>query len=537
MRKYVLFLVAISLISCQKDDEIIEPTPAPTPTPTPSTAVELESVSFLKSNNPSLFSDIELHFDGEDTFSGHAEWGVTIKELVATYDYEGSSIKIGETNQVNSITQNDFSKETVVRIIGDNNGNSKEYKIRLTYHTGLPIVYINTNDFDVMSKEDYMEAEISIYGGLNYDDVEDTTIQIRGRGNTTWVEGNVLKKPYQIKFEDKQEILDMPDDRRWVLLAEFWDRSMIRNKLSFEFGQISNFDYSPQGRYVEVIFNGLPSGTYVIAQKVEESTNRVNIGDNGYLVEMDQEGRIKETDVYFTPQLFREKLWETFTWNPNTVFNIKEPKNIISQSAEYELIVNHVNNFESVLFGSEFKDEINGYRPFIDVDSFVDWYVINEIGKSVDAYGYASVFFNYVPGEKIKMGPIWDFDLSFGNADYSVSAFYVEGNHINQHPWFKRLLEDDYFRLRVQERFNFIYGQKHDFLNKIDEFASHIDKSQKLNYDLYQNLGQLMWNHGEELSWKGNSSPETVFATYEEEVSYLKSWLRNRLDWMNNDLN
>ena len=81
-------------------------------------------------------------------------------------------------------------------------------------------------------------------------------------------------------------------------------------------------------------------------------------------------------------------------------------------------IENFVNAFEEVLFGDNFKDEA-GYRNYIDVDSFIDWYLINEIGKSVDAYGYASVFFSYVPGDKIKMGPIWDFDLSYGNADYA----------------------------------------------------------------------------------------------------------------------
>ena len=184
-----------------------------------------------------------------------------------------------------------------------------------------------------------------------------------------------------------------------------------------------------------------------------------------------------------------------------------------------------MNEFEEVLFGNNFKDPENGYLSYIDLDSFIDWYLINEIGKSVDAYGYASVFFNYVPGGKIKMGPIWDFDLSFGNADYSPQAFYPAGNWINEHPWIERLLEDDYFKQKVIERYTYYYDKRNDFMALIDQFSDQINRSQILNYELYQNLGEGMWN---------NSS--AIFQTHSEEVEYLKSWLYERINWMNGNL-
>ena len=511
VRKYAIVFLSLFVLSCQKDEKevgILYP--------------NLLSVSFQKANNPSLESDIKLDFDNDDTFSGFIPYGTSIKSLIATYEFEGSSLQIDGKEQINSISINDFSKERMVSIF-DDNGNGKDYMIRLHYHTGLPIVYLSDFDPETVAREYYIPAEISIYGGLDFQDIEDRPIQIRGRGNSTWTGEGSVKKPYQIKFSDKQEVLSMAEDRRWVLLAEHFDRSIIRNKLSYEMGQMSNFDYSPQGEYVELFINDQPQGTYVLAQKVEESKNRLDIGDNGYLIEMDQRYRVAEDDVYFEPPIFRQRA-QKFSWL-DTVYNIKEPADIKYDTEEYTNIENLINSFEEVLFGYNFKDPEEGYRSYIDLDSFIDWYLINEIGKSVDAYGYASVFFSYVPGKKIKMGPIWDFDLSFGNADYSPQAFYPTGNWINEHPWFERLLEDDFFRQKVIERYTYYYDKRDDFMALIDTFSDQINRSQVLNYELYQNLGDEIWN---------NSS--AVFQTHAEEVDYLKNWLFERINWMNGNL-
>lgn len=511
VRNTAIVLLSLILLSCQKEEEEVD-----------LSNINLLSVRFLKANNPSLGSDIELSFDNEDTFSGFVPYGTSIESLIASYEFEGYSVQIDGEEQTNSVSSNDFGKERTVSVL-DEGGNGKDYLIRLHYHTGLPIVFLDIFDPESVPREQYISAEISVYGGLDFLDIDDTTIEIRGRGNSTWMGGQVEKKPYQIKFSDKQEVLSMAEDRRWVLLAEHYDRSMIRNKLSFEMGKMSNFDYSPQGEYVELFINDQPKGTYVLAQKVEESKNRLDIGDNGYLIEMDQRHRVYEDDVYFEPPIFRQRA-QKFSWL-DTIFNIKEPADIQYNTGEYAEIENFVNAFEEVLFGNNFKDPEAGYRNYIDFDSFIDWYLINEIGKSVDAYGYASVFFSYVPGEKIKMGPIWDFDLSYGNADYSPQAFYPTGNWINEHPWIERLLEDDYFKQKVIERYTYFYDKRDDFMALIDQFSDQINRSQALNYELYQNLGQEIWN---------NSS--AVFQTHEEEVEYLKNWLFERINWMNGNL-
>ena len=176
-------------------------------------------------------------------------------------------------------------------------------------------------------------------------------MKIKGRGNSTWWQGGIWgKKPYQIKFSEKTDVLNMSADKKWVLLAEISDISLIRNKIAREISNISRFDYVPQAKYIDLYINNEYVGIYLVGQKVEESSNRVNIGDNGYLVEIDTDaqGRIDIDDVYF-----RSNIWSSHY--EQGVFNIKEP-NVDYNSNEYNLIKDYINNFESALFGENFKD-------------------------------------------------------------------------------------------------------------------------------------------------------------------------------------
>ena len=377
--------------------------------------------------------------------------------------------------------------------------------------TGLPIIYVNTNGVAIDSKEDYVEGVASIIGGENYPDLVEAEMKIKGRGNSTWWQGGVWgKKPYQIKFDDKTEVLNIPKDKKWVLLAELSDKSLIRNKISREMGDISRFDYVPKAEYVELFINDQHAGTYLIGQKVEESKNRVNVGDKGYLIEIDQTNRIDEDDVYFTTDG-----WSKF---PSNLFNIKEPS-LELNSSEYNLIKNHIIDFEEALFGDNITDANLGYRAFIDLDSFIDWYLINEICKNQDAATYSSIYFNYIPGEKIKMGPLWDFDLAYGNVDYS-NATYPEGFHIKSNPWYKRMFEDPYFNSLVKDRFLYYETNLDMLLNKIDLIEKYLEKSQQKNFEIWPILGQYVW-------------PNPVYYdTHHEEVEHLKDWIEQRMTWL-----
>jgi hypothetical protein len=255
-------------------------------------------------------------------------------------------------------------------------------------------------------------------------------------------------------------------------------------------------------------------GTYLLSQKVEESNNRANIGDDGFLIEIDQDYRVDVDDVFFTPTIFTQEY-------SSNVFNIKAP-NISYGTPEFTLIEDHINTFESALFGPDFANPEIGYRSFVDLDSFVDWFLINEIAKTVDARWYSSIYFTYVPGEKIKMGPIWDFDLSYGNVDYADAEF-TEGFWIKYNPWINKMFEDPYFENLVRERFSFFYQNLNNFNNTIDDFSSYLSVSQDYNYDIWQTLGTYVW-------------PNPVwFDTHQEEVSYVKQWLSARMNWLNQE--
>ena len=391
--------------------------------------------------------------------------------------------------------------------------------------SGLPVVKIKTNQVvgPAMDKSSYVEGSLEIIGDGNFEGLEETTMKIKGRGNSTWwictdaSAGAVVGKcPYQVKFGDKTSILGMPEDKKWVLLAEKSDKSMIRNKIARYMGELSDLEYTPNAEYVELFINEDYQGTYLIGQKVEESSNRVDIGDDGYLIEIDTDanGRIDVDDIIFKPTI-----WSSI--HTDGVFNIKDP-DIDYGSDEFYLIENYINDFESVLYSNNFNNPDSGYESYIDVDSLIDWFLINEIAKTVDARWYSSIYFSYIPGEKIKMGPIWDFDLSYGNLNYS-DAQYTSEFYIKQNNWIDRLFLDEVFVEKVKIRYSYYYNKLDDIKSKIDEFAKYIDKSQKANFERWDILGVYVW-------------PNPVYdLTYEEEVERLKNWIEERMNWLNSN--
>lgn len=380
----------------------------------------------------------------------------------------------------------------------------------------LPAVYIDTNDTSIDSKENYIDGRVRVEGRGGFPDLETSDMRIRGRGNSTWWLGQTWgKKPYQIKFENKTTLLGMPEDRRWVLLPELSDKTLIRNMIARDWGQLSRLEYTPQLRFAEVFLNDDPQGVYVLGQKVEETNNRVAIGDEGYLIEIDQLSRIDDEDVYFQTNAFRAVSSES-------VFNVKEPE-IAPNSSELALIREHILAFEEVLFSDGFAHRDTGYAAYIDVDSFIDWYLINEIAKSVDAMFYSSIFFSYLPGEKIKMGPIWDFDLSYGNVDYS-NAQFAEGFWIRYNPWIQRLFEDPVFREKMKTRFAYFREQLPDILEKIDGYAAYLNEAQERNYSIWETLGVYVWPN------------PVIYESYPEEVNHLKDWMTRRIEWLDEEL-
>ena len=367
----------------------------------------ISGFSFLKSDNPSLAGDINLSLE-DGVLSGRTAAGDTVNNLVASFQHGGQSVLTGGVEQVSGNTVNDFSGPLNYTVVGSD-GVATNLEVDLTQFTGLPIVNITTDGgVAIDSKDNYVTGTVSIDGGREFSDFPEAIMEIRGRGNSTWMHA---KKPFQMKFDSKLEFLDMPKDRKWIFLAEYSDKTILRNRIAFEMGYISNLDWTPASVFAEVFINDQYNGTYNITQKVEETNRRVAIGDTGYLLEIDHPSRLDAEDVFF--------------YSDHFLLNIKEP-NLVQGDAAYTYIDQLINQFENVLFGDNFTDPVIGYAAYIDLDSFIDWYLISEITKNVDSVNFSSIYMNVIPGEKIKMGPLWDFDLAFGNVDYADSR-YVEG--------------------------------------------------------------------------------------------------------------
>ena len=470
----------------------------------PAPAPELSSLAFLAEDNSSLEEDIFLQPGTDNTFTGRISLNTPVKNLIASYEYVGSSIQINASEQESGVTTNDFT-EPVNITVENSDGDTKSYIIDVTKFTGLPIIYLQTDSFlPIDSKDNYILGDTWVDGGRGFNDFEESPMKIRGRGNSTW---EFPKKPFQMKLDDKGEFLGMPNDKKWLFLAEYADKTMLRNKIAYEMGYISNLDWTPQARFAEVFINGEYNGTYNVTQKVEESDNRVALGDTGYLLELDQLERLDFDGVYFES-----------TATDKFIVNIKEPS-LEYDSEEYSYIVNLIGSFESALFGANFTSESNGYRQFIDIDSFVDWFLISEITKNVDSMFFSSIYLNVIPEERIKMGPLWDFDLAFGNVDYADSR-YPEGWWVKYNPWYERLFQDPYFVAKVKERFEYFNNNQDLIIDKIDTYSAQLKWAQEENDNKWQTMGVFVWPN------------PVVFDTYQEEVDSMKSWYSARMSWL-----
>ena len=379
-------------------------------------------------------------------------------------------------------------------------------------HTGLPVTIINTpNNVDIVSKDDYVENSLITILQTDISDEFCEWMNIKGRGNTTW---EAPKKPYAIKFDKKKSFFSLPEDKSWVLLANFFDKTLLRNEIAFYMGnELSTLDWTPHYQYVDLMLNGQYQGIYQFGEKVKISKGRVNIGDDGVLLEIDT--KAAETDVTFSVS------------HIENLCNIKEP------DAEYDDdTYNYAKSFveaaDEALFSEAFMDTEHGWQKYLDMDSFVDWYLINEIAKNYDAVFLTSCYMNLKRGGKLKMGPIWDFDIAFGGYPWDPQASIantVEGFHVKNTLWYSRLFEDPAFLARVKERFNEIYAKRQKILDYIDAKAMFLSGKVVEDNRLWGTISN------------GDSDVSVVKTEYNNYVSDLKNWITARMEWLNTNIN
>jgi len=377
--------------------------------------------------------------------------------------------------------------------------------------TGLPIMHLYLHEGDtIQSKEVYVDdIKVSLLnsrknGNLEWD-VDSLPAKIKGRGHFTWTQP---KRPYRLKLKEKRSLQGMPSSKDWVLLANYTDKSSIRNATAFYMGSISNLDWTPRSCFVELFMNNEYQGQYQLTEKIKIAKERVNISKNGFLLEIDHPARLESTDISFKTERY--------------TFVIQDP-DLEEGSDDYNWIRTKINQIEDALFGEFFLDEIMGYRQFVDLQSFADWYIINEISKNSDANFFSSCYMNIEKDGKLKMGPIWDFDIAFGNND-NETLVNPEGFWVCEYGWYKRLFEDDEFKNLVRKRFDYFNSRRSDILNYIDITSNYLRRSAIENNNKWDILGKKIFPN------------YAAYGSYEDEVYFVRQFISKRMDWLDSNL-
>ena len=392
-----------------------------------------------------------------------------------------------------------------------------------TVKTGLPVVYVDTQGGKgIYSKEEYVKASLKIRGTEQFEGLSDTSCEIRGRGNTTWY---WPKKPYLIKLDEKQHIFGMHKHKRWVLLANFMDRTLMRNLVSMKVASMmSHLDWTPGCVPVELVLNGKHMGSYLLIEQVRVDNHRVavtemtpqdNAGNavtGGYLLELDFH--------YDNEKQWTDPHGHNNQWGDGIPFAVKYPDPDDLTQQQFAYIKGYVTETANVLYGNDFKDPAKGYAKYIDVDSFIDYWIVFEVMGNHELGNPGSVFMHKDRGGKLVAGPCWDFDwgvLSYNTSSHARTGL-VNGNAI----WYGRLREDPAFEAKLKARFNELLPQLETIPDYMDECERMLTESARLNF--------AMWNPAEDASQNGGyiiNGDENM--SFHDAVKRLKSIYKERL--------
>lgn len=427
--------------------------------------------------------------------------------------------------------------------------------------TNLPIVWIDV-DGAMIDRDERITARMKIIhngkGHLNYGDTVahpgqridyEGYVALRYRGNSSYGASDrkpysfrTLSKPLEQGYDKKKvSILGMGKDNNWALLAPYADKSMIRDLLAFEVAR-PWMEYTPQGRLCEVYLDGVYYGVYVLCEVVSKGAHRLNLKDpgeegdeltGGYLMEVgvddemtyvskhhpvNAEGTVTYTDRYIQ-FLYKSPDYEDMTWK------------------QIEYINGAIDRMEDAFASDNFKDPEEGYRKYVDVQSFMDYQIVNELGHNVDAYRLSAKFFKRRDSEdpRFKM-VIWDFNLAFGNCRYNqgyVTTNWVSRMNANFYNsgdpmipfWWQRFISDNDYVLQRRAR----WAQMRQANLREDRLWATIDSlanevtccgAESRNTQAWPRWGVRVWPN------------YYVSDSYEDEINYIKDWLVRRLSWL-----
>ena len=384
--------------------------------------------------------------------------------------------------------------------------------------TNIPIVEITTDDeSNIDSKDIWKEANLKINGEFcGESDFYTEELQIKGRGNSSWGQP---KKSYSLKLSDKEKILGMPKSKRWVLIANYSDKALLRNLYASYLGNnIYKTTWNPSFKSVHLILNGDYKGVYLLGEQIKIDDKRVNIKDITKSDNIEDGGFIIEVNARLDEAF-------NFTTTKGVPISLKDPDEVSTEIQDNVRKI--IQTAEDTLYSDGFDDTENGWRKMIDENSVIDWYIVNEFTKNNDAIFFSSVYIYYNPeDQKLHFGPNWDFDISCGNINYN-GCDNPENFWIKNAKWIVRMFEDPQFVNNLNQRWNLTKEELYDSItNWLPSQAATLQVSSNMNFQKWQILGKYVWP---------NASGYENRTTYQSEVDYMIQWLKCRYDYLDNE--
>ena len=422
---------------------------------------------------------------------------------------------------------------TTERVDNEESNGITYYAAYKPIYLDTPIISIDTEDGGgVTSKVDYKSCTVTLENADESYCFENVAAEIRGRGNSSW---DMEKKSYRIKFTEKRSMFGSDyEAKSWTLIANYCDKSLSRNALAYEMAQrMSGLDFSSMNEFVELYLNGEYMGVYLLCDQIQVGEGRVDIGESfyddpaqmGFLIELDARANEEGKAGYDYVELENEKLY--LIKSPDSSDPAYRPR------IHLKYVTNYLNDALSAL-SEENWDRI---CELIDVDSFVDMYIVNEMFANLDNYKFSCYFYK-APNGKLYAGPAWDFDISSGNVDYGYAEGRAESGPrqdliysgklwiADRHTWYRRLLRNEEFVELLRER---LVDYKDEILSvaaladtkTTDGYYARYGKAIERNFEKWKIMGVYLW-----------PNPQVIvdITTAEGQMNYLADWLRERYD-------
>lgn len=395
-------------------------------------------------------------------------------------------------------------------------------------------------------KDEFKNKDLETVRGLELE-------YIRGRGNSTW---DTEKKPYKVKFTDSQNLFNMGKNKHWVLLANRYDNSLIRNRMTYWLTRKLSENtgvFAPECVPVEVVMNGDYYGSYLLTEQIRVGKERVAIDDleddngpkateepeisGGYLLSKDFDDESKCVSTARGEHFYIE--------SPDFSNGHTEE----AKAAQMQYLKDFLQKTEEAIFGKDFKDTFGkGYSDYLDVDAAVDYWWIQEFSENGDAYGNGSTYLykerdktdadgNVTEAGKLFWGPLWDFDyVAWGDLDYIVEP--EEGFTSTGNPWMSRMRYDPAFSTKLRERWNVLRELFLEITKDggvIDRYAEETRISEQYDFAKYGFYGGYSGYDYDYASDDEQSAP-TESRTYDTEIKQLKDWIGKRFEWVDENL-